>query len=72
MKLKVGDIAKILKIKTPERFIVQEDYYGMYISDKDTLSYDKSKAKIYTLRYTANEDAADMYLNAWDVVQYDD
>lgn len=72
MKLKVGDIAKMLNIKTPERFIVQEDHYGMYISGKNTLSYDKSKSKIYASRYTANDDAADMRLNSWDVIQYDD
>lgn len=71
MELKVGDIAKMLNIKVPEQFIVQEDHYGMYIISKDTLSYDKSEAKIYASRNTANEDAADMHLNAWDVIPYD-
>ena len=66
------DITKIFKRKTPERFIVQDDNYGMYIIGEDTLSYDKSKAKIYTSRDTANEAAADMQLNAWEVLPYDD
>lgn len=72
MELKVGDIAKILKIETPERFIVQEDHYGMYIGAVGELVSDKSKAKVYTLRFAANEDAADMHLNAWEVIPYDD
>lgn len=72
MELKVGDIGKILKIETPECFIVQEDHYGMYIGAVGELVSDKSKAKVYTLRFTANDDAADMHLNAWDVVSYDD
>lgn len=64
------DVTKILKRKAPERFIVQDDKYGMYIIGEDTLSYDKSKAKIYTSRDTANEDAADMHLNTWEVIPY--
>lgn len=66
------DITKILKRKSPERFIVKEDNYGMYIIGKDTLSYDKSKARIYTSRIEANEAAADMHLNTWEVIPYDD
>ena len=65
------DIVKILKRKEPERFIVKEDYYGMYIGTAQKLVGDKSKAKIYTSRNTANEDAADMHLNAWDVIKYE-
>lgn len=72
MELKVGDIAKMLGIKTPERFIVQEDYYGMYIGGERELVSDKSKAKIYTLLYTAKGDVADMNLNSWNAIPYDD
>ncbi|MGK0841021.1 hypothetical protein ACRE5W_28280 [Klebsiella pneumoniae] len=72
MELKVGDIAKILKIETPERFIVQAGRQSMYIGAVGELVSDKSKAKVYTLRFTANEDAADMHLNAWEVIPYDD
>lgn len=66
------DITKILKRKSPERFIVQDDKYGMYIIGEGTLSYDKSKAKIYNSRIEANNEAADMHLNTWDVIPYDD
>ena len=66
------DVTKILKRKEPDHFIVQDDNYGMYIIGEDTLSYDKSRAKIYNSRNEANDEAADMHLNAWDVIQYDD
>lgn len=72
MKLEIGDIAKMLNIKVPEQFIVQEDHYGMYISSRYSLSYNKTEAKIYTSRNTANDEAADMHLNAWDVIPYGD
>ena len=65
------DVIDILKRKEPERFIVKENCYGMYIGTARELVNDKSKAKIYTSRITANEDAADMHLNAWDVIKYD-
>lgn len=69
-----GNIVKVLKRKEPEHFlfIVKEDYYGMYIGTAQKLVGDKSKAKIYASRNTANEDAADMHLNAWEVTPYDD
>lgn len=67
-----SDIVKVLKRKEPEHFIVQEDHYGMYIGTARELVQDKSVAKIYTSRKTANYDAADMHLNAWDVIPYDD
>jgi len=70
--VKKTDVTKILKRKEPEHFIVQEDHYGMYISGRYSLSSAKSEAKIYTSRNTANADAADMHLNAWDVIPYDD
>ena len=66
-----NDITKVLKRK-PEKFIVQDDHYGMYIIGKDTLSYDKSKAHIFNSREEANEVAADFHLNAWEVIPYDD
>lgn len=73
MKLKVEDmIDGESERKEPEHFIVQDDNYGMYIIGKDTLSYDKSKAKVYDSRIEANDDAADMHLNAWEVIPYDD
>lgn len=67
-----GDIVKVLKRKEPDHFIVQEDYYGMYIGVDGELVPDKIDAKIYTSRDTANADAADMHLNAWEVTPYDD
>lgn len=66
-----SDIFKKIKRKEPEHFIVKEDYYGMYISVAQELVPDKDVAKIYTSRNTANEDAADMHLNAWEVLPYD-
>lgn len=69
--VKKTDVMKILKCKEPEHFIVREDYYGMCIGLARELVSDKSEAKIYTSRNTANEDAADMHLNAWDVIPYD-
>lgn len=68
----ITDIVKILKRKGPERFIVKEDYYSMYIGVAQELVPDKDIAKIYTSRNTANEDAADMHLNVWEVLPYDD
>jgi len=62
------DVTKILKRKKTEHFIVQDDNYGMYIIGKDTLSYDKSRAKVYNSRNEANDEAVDMHLNAWDVI----
>lgn len=58
--------------KEPKHFIVQEDNYGMYIETSQELVQDNSKAKIYNSRNEANEAAADMHLNAWEVIPYDD
>ena len=52
----------------PERFILQEDHYGMYVNGSGVLITDKSHAKIYNSRNEANEEAADMHLNAWEVI----
>ena len=71
-QIKKTDIVKILKRKEPEHFIVKEDRYGMYISGRYSLSPAKSEAKIYNSRNEANEAAADMHLNAWDVIPYGD
>jgi len=66
-----SDVVEILKRKEPERFIVQEDYYGMYIGTARELVIDKSKAKLYASLYGANEAAVDMQLDDWDVIPYD-
>lgn len=66
------DVAKILERQVPEHFIVKENHYGMYIGRGLELVSDKSKAKIYTLRDTANDDAVDMHLINWNVIPYDD
>lgn len=65
------DVVDILKRKEPERFIVQENYYGMYINGSEVLVVNKDDAKIYSSRNEANEAAADMHMNAWDVIPYD-
>lgn len=66
------EAAKILERQVPEHFIVKENYYGMYIGGGLELVSDKSKAKIYTLRDTADDDAADMRLDDYSVIPYDD
>lgn len=63
-------VARVVDADT--RFIVKEDYYGMYVNGSGVLITDKRHAKIYNSRNAANEDAADMHLNAWDVIPYDD
>ncbi|WP_300560810.1 hypothetical protein [Companilactobacillus sp.] len=57
--------------KEPKRFIVQEDNYGMYVYRLGVLTSNKDDAKIFDSRNEANEDAADMHLNAWEVINYD-
>lgn len=64
----IGSVYK----KITERFILQEDYYQMYVIDSKSLTLDKSKAKVYSSRNEANDEAADMHLNAWEVIPYDD
>lgn len=66
-----SDIVKVLKRKE-ERFIVKEDHYGMYVNGSGVLIADKRHAKIYNSRNEANDEAADMHLNAWDVIPYGD
>ncbi|WP_333604218.1 hypothetical protein [Lactobacillus acetotolerans] len=63
-------VARVVDADT--HFIIQENYYGMYIGGAGKLVSDKSKAKIYTSGNIANSDATDMHLNAWDVIPYDD
>nr|DAF07548.1 MAG TPA: protein of unknown function (DUF4839) [Caudoviricetes sp.] len=65
------EIVKVLKHKE-EHFIVQEDHYGMYVNGSEVLVVNKDDAKIYDSRNEANEVAADMHLNAWEVIPYDD
>lgn len=64
------DVVKILKCKEPEMFIVKEDYYGMYLGMERKLVSDKSKAKVYNSCYEANDEAANMHLNDWEVIPY--
>lgn len=62
----------IAKGVTNDNFIIQEDHYEMYVTDSRSLSLEKSKAKVYKSRGEASEEAADMHLNAWDVIPYGD
>lgn len=65
-----SDVVKVLKRITPNCFIVQEKYYGLYIGASGDLVSDKDRAQIYTSQEDANTDAADMYLSRWDVIPY--
>lgn len=65
------DVVGVLKRKE-ERFILQEDNYGMYVYGLGVLTSNKDDAKIYNSRNEANDEAADMHLNAWEVIPYDD
>jgi len=69
-QIKTSDVVKVLKHKELERFIVQEDYYGMYIGSERELVSDKSKAKLHASLDAANEAATDMQLDDWDVIKY--
>ena len=62
---------RILGHQIPEHFIVQESHYNMYIGATLELVSDKDKAKIYTSRNTAEDDAIDMHLNKWKVIPYE-
>ena len=63
---------KKVKHEEPECFIVKEDRYALYIGGSGDLVSDKNRAKIYESCDDANEEAADMQLNEWDVISYDD
>lgn len=63
------NVVKVLKRKE-EHFIVQEDHYGMYVNGSEVLVANKDDAKIFNSRNDANEVAADMHLNAWEVIPY--
>ena len=65
------DVVKVLKRKEQDHFIVKEDNYGMYVYGLGVLISNKDDAKIYNSRNEANEVAADMHLNAWEVIPYD-
>lgn len=65
------DVVEVLERKE-EHFIVQEDYYGMYVNGSGVLIADKRHAKVYNSRNEANEEATNMHLNAWEVIPYDD
>lgn len=66
-----SDVVEVLNHKE-EHFIVQEDYYGMYVNGSEVLVVNKDDAKIFDSRNEANEVAAAMHLNAWEVIPYDD
>jgi len=66
------DVVKVLKRITPDCFIVQEKYYGLYIGASGDLVSDKDRAQIYTSRDDADADAADIDLSRWDVIPYGD
>ena len=70
-RISKDEVVKVLKHKY-ERFVLQEDHYGMYVTDSMSLSLDKSKAKIYNSCNEANEEANDMRLSDWEVIPYDD
>ena len=65
-----SDVVKVLKRITPNCYIVQEKYYGLYIGVSGDLVSNKSRAQIYTSPEDANIDASDMYLSRWDVLPY--
>ena len=64
------DVVDILKRKEPERFIVKENYYGMYIGVELKLVSNKDAAQVYASRDAAYQEATDMHLNAYDVIPY--
>ena len=68
----VSDVVKVLKRITPERFIVKENYYGMYIGVALKLVSNKDTAQVYASRDAAYQEATDMHLNTYDVIPYDD
>lgn len=53
-------------------FIVQENFYGLYIGGSGDLVSDEDRAKIYASRDTASDEASTMCLSSWDVIPYDD
>ncbi len=65
-----SDVVKVLKRITPNCYIVQEKYYGLYIGVSGDLVSDKDRAHIYTSREDADNDASDTYLSRWDVIPY--
>lgn len=66
-----NDVVEVLNHKE-EHFIVQENHYGMYVNGSEVLVVNKDDAKIFDSRNEANEVAAAMHLNAWEVIPYDD
>lgn len=66
-------VARIIKsADVDDCFIVQENFYGLYIGGSGDLVSDEDRAKIYASRDDADAEAEDMHLNAWDVIPYDD
>ena len=67
-----SDVVKVLKRKEPERFIVKENYYGMYIGVELKLVSNKDTAQVYASRAAAYQEATDMHLTEYDVIPYGD
>lgn len=66
-------VARIIEsADTDDCFIIQENFYGLYIGGSGDLVSDKDRAKIYESRDTASNEASAMRLSSWDVVPYDD
>lgn len=65
-----NDVVEVLNHKE-EHFIVQEDHYGMYVNGSEVLVVNKEDAKIFNSRNEANEVAASLHLNAWEVINCD-
>lgn len=66
-------VAKIIKsADVDDCFIVQENFYGLYIGGSGDLVSDKDRAKIYESRDKASDEAWAMCLSSWDVIPYDD
>jgi len=53
-------------------FIVQENFYGLYIGGSGDLVSDKDRAKIYESSDKASDEALAMRLSSWDIIPYDD
>lgn len=63
-------VARVVDADT--RFIVKEDYYGMYIGKALDLVSNKKAAQVYAGSDAAYQEATDMHLNSYSVIPYDD
>lgn len=66
-------VARVIEsTEVDDCFIVKENRYDLYIGASGDLVSSKDRAKIYESRDDANKEAADMHLNSWNVIPYDD